>query len=602
MAKLPEIDYTTPVQESSGSYAQLNEAQKQTANVFAQGFHAFGTELVKSQSNRAAADLLSGLENATIDLRTQKTISASQLKAALGSDYDSLPPEIKAQTTQSVLNPETGAYEDKDREDIPMFAVAGHIFDARSKKLLADSVSKFSSAGWAAEFQDKAAQEILQKKMNLSLHTMYDAHEFLQQQDAGSAIDAANAGAFGQAKQILAGSRAMNPKTRLELESHVDKIQQTRPLYEALRTGNVADMAKLLPALGDEKQFTKLSGEERLSFTNRLESEIKSFYDGIRKADDTQLHANAEQGWNGIFAKERARQPVSYQDIPMPGTVKADAQKAMIEYVDKLNKGEKPETDWRLYAGLLDQARTDRQKFASTNVLNYRNRLADPEFKQLLDLQMGIKGGNPDAYDHFQTTDEAIDTRLRMGPYKIDPKDKDKQDQVGYVKTQVQRALAREQEAKGGKPLSLEDRDRVIDATLKDTIDPRKEGFIFNDAASIPAFKAGVSPTVASTFQKAVTALYPREMAGDADKKVKKLKEQYEDYNAIEPHIEKAWMIQRGKAIDPNDAVQAWYYIRMNRDRLEGTLRSSGELSGNKAAQDFKVTNLAIYELLQRAR
>jgi hypothetical protein len=38
-------------------------------------------------------------------------------------------------------------------------------------------------------------------------------------------------------------------------------------------------MAKLLVALGDEKQFTKLSEEERLSFTNRLESEINAFYE-----------------------------------------------------------------------------------------------------------------------------------------------------------------------------------------------------------------------------------------------------------------------------------------------------------------------------------
>jgi hypothetical protein len=487
-----------------------------------------------------------------------------------------------------------------------MFAVAGHIFDARAKKLLVDSAAKFTSPGWAAEFQDHAQHEILQKKMKLSRFTrctmrmntcsnrrrhrrsMQRTRETLRSRSTSSLRLA-----------------SLDPKIRLELEGHVDKITQMRPLYEALRTGNIADMADMLPALGDPKQFTKMNEEERVSFTHRFEAEIKGFQDGIRKAGDAQLKANADAGWNGIFVKERGGQPIALSDIPAPGTVPAEAQKEMIKYVNTLNKGEKPETDWTLYAGLLDQTK-DRQKFAGVNLLNYRNRLADPEFKQLLDLQMGLKGGNGEAYDHFVNTDEAISVRLAAAPYNIDVKDKDKAEQIGYVKTQIQRALAREQESNGGKPLAMEVRDRVIDKAIKDSVDPKKEGYlggwafgIGGNSAGVPAFKAGVPPTIATTFQRAVSALYPKEMGGDFKKRTNTLAEQYADYSALEPTIEKAWSLMRGKSIDPHDAVQAWYYIRQNRARLEGSLRQNGELSGTKAEQDFKVTSYAIYELLQ---
>lgn len=606
MARLPEIEYNTPVQSSSGAYAGLEDAQKRAAATFETGLHSMGAELLKTEHNRAAADLLSGLESAQVDLRQNKTISTSQLRAELGADYDALPAEIKRQATKSVFNTATGQTEDQDREDIPMFAVAGHIFDARAKKLMADSATKFSSSGWAADFQDAAAKEVLQKKMNLSLHTMYDANEYFQAQAVSSAVDLANAGDYKGAMNVLNTSRTLNPKIKVEAESHVEKITQTRPLYEALRTGNIAEMARFLPALGDQKQFTKLNEEERVSFTHRFESEIKAFSDGLKRSAEEQMKATAENGWNGIFSKERtintdgSRPAITLGDIPAPGTVKAEDQKSMIAYVNKINEGARPETDWKLWTGLVDMSK-DRAKFAQMNLLQYRDRLADPEFKQLFEMQQGMKGGNPDAYDHFQTTDEAINLQLAAQPYGIDSHDKDNATRIGFVKTQIQHALATEQLRNGGKPLALEERDALIGRTIKATVDTRKDawlGFVpfTGSAADVPSLKAGVNPTIAAMFQQAVTSLNPKEMGGSGSDRVKMLRTQYEDYGKYEPAIEKAWSLMRGKVIAPNDAVQVWYYLSKNRSRLEAGL------SGSDEEKRRKVTALAIDELLRGAR
>lgn len=593
--KLPEID-EGPVQESSPFLGQIAGASKELAGTLQAGLHAYGQELIKSQNNRAAADLLSGLENTSLDLRSRKTISTQELRDALGPDYESLPPEIKSQTVKMEANPATGEFETNDRSDIPMFSVAGAIFDAKAKKLLKDSTANFSSSGWAAEFQDHAQHEILQQKMLMSRHQMYEAHEFLQAQDTSTAIDLANAGRFADARQVASSSRTMDGAHKVQLEDHITKIEQTRPLYEALRTGDIGTMAKMLPALGDPKQFTKLKDEERLSFTNRIEAEIKGFQDGVSKAEEQRLKATSEAGWNGIFEKERAGQPVSYADIPMPGSIHAEQQKAMIDYVDKLNKGEKPETEWPLYAGLLDTAR-DRKKFANVDLLKYRNRLADPEFKQLLDLQLGMKGGNPDAYDHFVNTDEAINLRLSSPPYKIDVHDKDKAPLIGLVKTQVQKALASAQESNNGKPLGLEDRDAVIDRAVRENVDPRKEGMIWDTAASVPAYEAHVPPSIAATFRRAVANLDSAGMKKDSKKA---MEEQYKDYTFYEPMIERAWQTQRGKDVNPDDAVRSWYHLKANWTRLEGILRSTGGWVDNEAVRKERLANLAVDEVLRK--
>jgi hypothetical protein len=170
--KLPEIDYTTPVQESSGSYCSTERSAEAGGERLRAGLDAFGTELVKSQHNRAAADLLPAWRLRTIDLRTQKTISnvasCARRSAGLTTPFRrrSRRRRRRASSTRKRGLRRQGARRHPHvRGRRPRSSM-------RAKKLLADSVSKFSSAGWAAEFQDEAQHEIVQQKKMLSLHTM----------------------------------------------------------------------------------------------------------------------------------------------------------------------------------------------------------------------------------------------------------------------------------------------------------------------------------------------------------------------------------------------------------------------------------------------
>lgn len=593
----------TPVPDASGALGQKSAAVQQANQVFEQGMVEVTKEIVKSQHYQAAADLATGLESAKQDLLTNKTISNQQLKDALGGQYDSLPPEIKQLTTKPVFNPVTQQMEDTDREDIPMYAVAGHIFAARADKALNDAAGNFTGGGWADEFKAQGEKEIAGQKMALSRSMIKDMQEHLTEQNTTAAINLANAGRPEQARAVLAGDRVMDLKHKDLVLKQVDKITQEKPLYDALRTNNISDMARALTQLGDNDQYTSLNPEERQSFTHRMEAEIDAFQRRVKGAGDEMKKSAAEDGWNGIFTKERNGERVSNSDIPMPGVVTAEAQKSMISYVATLNKGERPATDWSLYAGLLEQSK-DRTKFMNTNLMNYRDRLGDTEFKQLLEIQMGLKGGNPEAYDHFQTTDEAINARLLGDAYKIDPHDKDNAAKLGYIKTLVQHDLASAQETNNGKPLSLEERDATIDKSLAANIDPRKEKWagLSHDAATINAADAGIPASTASDFRKAVAGINDKFSAMEPAKKTAELKKQYEDYASSEPAIERAFNVLAGKMPNQTQAIQAWAHYKQNYERLRHSLLAGGGFSDDPKIRDFRIASMAVNELLNGAR
>ncbi len=596
MAKLPELDSTPVSTAGSAAVGMIAEARRSALDVFEKGFTMVGQELVKSQMGRAMADVSRGLNEIELDLDSHKTFTTQEVRDRLGTAYDSLPAGVRSQLTRRGLDLQTGQAVDANREDIPSWVVAGPIYQERSRKVLHDAAQGISSEGWAAEFQDKAAQEVLARQVRLGEKQLKDFADYSREADTSSALELANTGSYGQARAMVEGSRTMDLDYKKKVLDHVDKIEQVAPVFEALRRNDYGKMAEYVGKLNDPAEFTKLSPQERTAFSDRLQAEIKQFDVAAQRELEAKVKAVAEEGWNRIFEKERARMPVSYADIPPPGTIHAEAQKEMIAYVDKLNRGEKPETDWGVYAGLLQVAR-DPKKFAQVDLMAYRNRLADPEFKSLLDAQLGLHGrGNPDAYDTFQTTDEAINFRLRG--YGIDESrakySSDVAQKVGMLKTVVQHELADEQRANGGKPLDVKTRDAVIDRVLGREIDP-KAGFF--DSTSLPALKAGVPASVASSFRSAVQALDPAGMARK-EGRVKALRDQYQDFAFYSPQIERAWQVQRGTYAQPDDAVRVWYHLKSRWGELEARLRATGGWTEDKVVRQRRLVHMAVQEVV----
>lgn len=87
----------------------------------------------------------------------------------------------------------------------------------------------------------------------------------------------------------------------------------------------------------------------------------------------------------------------SIDDIPptMWSTFTIGERESLKNYVKAVSKGVPIETDWNLFYDMQQMASSDatRDRFLKTNLLQYRSRLGDTEFKQLSALQASLRKG-----------------------------------------------------------------------------------------------------------------------------------------------------------------------------------------------------------------
>lgn len=90
-------------------------------------------------------------------------------------------------------------------------------------------------------------------------------------------------------------------------------------------------------------------------------------------------------------------------------------------YAEKLAKGVPVETDMPTYYSLMRAAADDQETFATSNLLQWRGKLGDVEFKQLAEMQLSIRKGDQKKANEqladFRTKDEILKDTL--GQYGI---------------------------------------------------------------------------------------------------------------------------------------------------------------------------------------
>lgn len=103
-------------------------------------------------------------------------------------------------------------------------------------------------------------------------------------------------------------------------------------------------------------------------------------------------------------------------------TLPGNARASLRAYAEQQAKGTPVETDLPTYYAFMQQAAEDPATFVSQNLLNYRHKLDEVEFKQLTNLQLSMRTKKPDAekvLDDFRTEREVINNALTLAG--IDP-------------------------------------------------------------------------------------------------------------------------------------------------------------------------------------
>lgn len=104
-------------------------------------------------------------------------------------------------------------------------------------------------------------------------------------------------------------------------------------------------------------------------------------------------------------------------------TLSGGERASLHAYADRLAKGIAVETDLPTYYSLMTKAGTDPEKFATSNLLEYRAKLGDTEFKQLTGLQLSIRNGDRAKADKelsdFNIHNDIVNDTLSV--YGVDP-------------------------------------------------------------------------------------------------------------------------------------------------------------------------------------
>jgi hypothetical protein len=144
---------------------------------------------------------------------------------------------------------------------------------------------------------------------------------------------------------------------------------------------------------------------------------------------------------------------------------------ALHHYAKMLAAGNGIKTDIETYQALLDQAANDPQTFAAQNLLNYRGKLDDVEYKQVAQLQLSLRQGDRKAADDalagYRTESSVIEDSLRQAG--IDPADKKKAGPVAFLRQQVAERAAALVQVTGKKPTNA-DIQGIVDEILQKPI------------------------------------------------------------------------------------------------------------------------------------
>lgn len=146
---------------------------------------------------------------------------------------------------------------------------------------------------------------------------------------------------------------------------------------------------------------------------------------------------------------------------------------ALRSYADRLSKGDPVETDWPTYYGLMSKAGTDPTTFATENLLGYRGKLGNGEFKQLTDLQLSIRNKDAASADKqlagFRTHEQIVNDSL--GQYGINPNEPDKtkktaqEPAIAELRRMVDVQVQAQENLTGKKPTN-EDIQSIVDKIL----------------------------------------------------------------------------------------------------------------------------------------
>ena len=218
--KLPDIDYSAPVQESSSAIARVSRAQREAIDTIGAGLQAFSQEMIKTQTQKATADVEAGMAADDAELAAKRYLPVDQVKAELGDGFDQLPPDIQAH--RETVKDAQG----NDVEVVPTYLVAGTLFEKRTKDRILAASKGITGQGWQADFQDAALKDLSQRKRAMAITQAHAMVADFKQTQSATVDQYMRAGSYDRALETIDHSDAFEPGEKAQLREQVLATKQ----------------------------------------------------------------------------------------------------------------------------------------------------------------------------------------------------------------------------------------------------------------------------------------------------------------------------------------------------------------------------------------
>jgi len=183
----------------------------------------------------------------------------------------------------------------------------------------------------------------------------------------------------------------------------------------------------------------------------------------VKEAQREREAGAADQAWQLVGQGRRVPELTLLQ---MDGRARVQLQDYLRERAKQAASGEKVKTDWETYIDLRTKLAAGEQ----VDLRPYTTRIAGPQMEQLLDIQTKAKDPKSPKQDSMFTDEQRINNALQGLGIDRHSKNKAQQDAAGQFAAEVDRRVRAESAAKGGKDLTADEKQRVIDGITMDKV------------------------------------------------------------------------------------------------------------------------------------
>lgn len=320
---LAPIDYGGPVQADTQGVGAMEQANASHEAVF-QEARQLGANVEGGAQQIAQGILHSQALKATAAVKERQASTLSFIESN---------PYVPKAVLQQRMSPEDyaawsagigGSPEWKDKAAVPMYTVAGALFDSEAKQARSDAGQLISLPGWRGNWAASEQTESATIRERYVNRVAADQLIADRRQSTLASIDsmmdsALNKGDFSTPAKAAETSPVLSPPERRVVANKVRVAQDSFDAEQAMRKQDVPGMEQeLIKLRGDHAAdyFPSMNEKQRLDLTQRLEREygfhaarsvaagiVSKFVDQQGKVDSVGL-ANAIAGYQGPNKEE----------------------------------------------------------------------------------------------------------------------------------------------------------------------------------------------------------------------------------------------------------------------------------------------------------